>query len=387
MWYTGISARRAADCRPYGAVRSAYLDGNRDCPAGGHEGRPYEHALRVFRRGGVYPRPRVRCGRRTWAGIGGLRADVGIRPYEHASGHAVGAGFIPARAQAAFGLQHASDITANNLGGISLKKRRRILFLAAVAAVVLSALYHGRLEPETYFVSAARLPAAFSGLRITLLTDLHGKEPKGLYEAVAAAKPDLIAISGDLIDERSDPETVYPLLTKLTDLAPTYFVTGNHEWVRDDTEDLLKAIEKTGVTVLRNDFLTMEKDGQTLVLAGGEDPNSYEDLEKPADFVARIRAAVPGDPYIVMLYHRNNTLDLWATLGVDLVLSGHGHGGVLRLPLVGGVFGVDRTLFPKDCEGIYTASRTTQVVSRGLGGIRLFNRPHLPTVVLTQGNP
>ena len=140
-----------------------------------------------------------------------------------------------------------------------MKKRRRILFLAAVAAVVLSALYHGRLEPETYFVSAARLPAAFSGLRITLLTDLHGKEPKGLYEAVAAAKPDLIAISGDLIDERSDPETVYPLLTKLTALAPTYFVTGNHEWVRDDTEDLLKAIEKTGVTVLRNDFLTMEQ--------------------------------------------------------------------------------------------------------------------------------
>ena len=136
-----------------------------------------------------------------------------------------------------------------------MKKRRRILFLAALAAVVLSALYHGRLEPETYFVSAARLPAAFSGLRITLLTDLHGKEPKGLYEAVAAAKPDLIAISGDLIDERSDPETVYPLLTKLTALAPTYFVTGNHEWVRDDTEDLLKAIEKTGVTVLRNDFL------------------------------------------------------------------------------------------------------------------------------------
>ena len=268
-----------------------------------------------------------------------------------------------------------------------MKKRRRILFLAAVAAVALSALYHGRLEPETYFVSAARLPAAFSGLRITLLTDLHGKEPKGLYEAVAAAKPDLIAISGDLIDERSDPETVYPLLTALTALAPTYFVTGNHEWVRGDTEDLLKAIEKTGVTVLRNDFLTMEKDGQTLVLAGGEDPNSYEDLEKPADFVTRIRAAVPGDPYIVMLYHRNNTLDLWATLGVDLVLSGHGHGGVVRLPLVGGVFGVDRRFFPKDCEGVYTASRTTQVVSRGLGGIRLFNRPHLPTVVLTQGNP
>lgn len=263
-----------------------------------------------------------------------------------------------------------------------MKKRRRIIWLAAVAAVVLSALYHGRLEPETYLVSSSRLPAAFDGLRITLLTDLHGKVPEGLLEAVAAAKPDIIAISGDLVDERSDPEAMYPLLTKLTAIAPTYFVTGNHEWVRDDTEDILKAIEKTGVTVLRNDYLTIEKDGQTLVLAGGEDPNSYEDLEQPADFVARIRASVPGDPYLVLLYHRNNTLDLWASLGVDLVLAGHGHGGVVRLPLVGGLLGVDRKLFPKDCEGVYTASRTTLVVSRGLGGVRLWNRPHLPTVVL-----
>jgi len=99
-----------------------------------------------------------------------------------------------------------------------------------------------------------------------------------------------------------------------------------------------------------------------------------------------IRKAVPGDPYVIMLSHRNNQLDMWASREADLVLSGHGHGGVIRLPFVGGLLSVDRTLFPKDCEGLYTQGRTVLAVSRGLGGIRLWNRPHLPTIVLKSVN-
>ena len=271
------------------------------------------------------------------------------------------------------------------------KKRTYWLVLTAVAVAVCSALYHGVLEPETWEVTSTRLPAAFDGLRITLLTDLHGKaygpDYRDLVEAVAAQQPDLIAISGDLADERTDRTTLPPLLTGLTNIAPTYFVTGNHEWVRDDTEDLLKEFAALGVTVLRNDYVLLERDGQTIVLAGADDPNAYRDMDTPADLLTRIRAEVPGDPYTVLLYHRNNSLGLWSSLQPDLVLAGHGHGGVIRLPLVGGLLGVDRQLFPKDCEGLYTTGRTTLAVSRGLGGVRLFNRPHLPTIVLKRAQP
>lgn len=271
------------------------------------------------------------------------------------------------------------------------KKRKRWLILAAVAVVVTSALYHGTLDPETWHVSSPRLPTAFEGLRITLLTDLHGAsfgpDNQLLLQAVAAQQPDLIAISGDLADEHTDLTMLPALLTGLAAIAPTYYVTGNHEWVRDDTEDLLKACSTLGVTVLRNDYLLLERNGQTLVLAGTEDPNAYRDMETPAELVHRIRTEVPGDPYILMLYHRNNSLSLWESLQVDLVLAGHGHGGVIRLPFVGGLLGVDRRFFPKDCEGLYAAGRTTLAVSRGLGGVRLFNRPHLPTLVLHRSQP
>lgn len=271
------------------------------------------------------------------------------------------------------------------------KKKRRLLLLAALAAVVASALYHGTLDPETWHVTSDRLPPAFEGLRVTLLTDLHGAsfgpDHQLLLQTVAAQQPDLIAICGDLADERTPREMLPALLTGLTEIAPTYYVTGNHEWVREDTEALLQEIAGYDVGVLRNDYLLLERGGETIVLAGTEDPNAYRDMETPEGLVSRIRAEVPGDPYILMLYHRNNSLALWSELGVDLVLAGHGHGGVIRLPWVGGLLGVDRQFFPKDCEGLYQAGRTTLAVSRGLGGVRLFNRPHLPTLVLHSGKP
>ena len=267
-----------------------------------------------------------------------------------------------------------------------MKKRRKFLAAAALTAVLAAVYCNFVLDPEEWQVASARLPEAFDGLRVTLLTDLHGSQfgsgNENLLAAVRASEPDLIAISGDLADEDTDRTMLDPLLKGLAAIAPTYYVTGNHEWSRSDTEDLLDQIAACGVTVLRNQYLTLERDGQILVLAGTEDPNGYRDMETPAHLVARIRQEVGGDPYILMLYHRNDALDLWSGLDVDLVLAGHGHGGVIRLPVVGGLLGVDREFFPDDCEGLYTCGRTTLAVSRGLGGIRLWNRPHLPTIVL-----
>lgn len=262
------------------------------------------------------------------------------------------------------------------------KKRLITLLIAILAAIYCN--YD--LDTEDWIVTSARLPKAFDGLRLTLLTDLHGSRfgdgSKTLLQAVAAAKPDMICISGDLADERTDIQMLPPLLQGLCEIAPTCYVTGNHEWRREDTEALLTQIAECGVTVLRNDYILLEKEGQKLVLAGAEDPNGYADMEKPAELVGRIRQEAGGDPYIAMVYHRNDALAMWSDLQTDVVLSGHGHGGVIRLPFIGGLLGVDRRLFPKNAEGLYAEGRTTLAVSRGLGGPRLWNRPHLPTVVL-----
>ena len=268
------------------------------------------------------------------------------------------------------------------------KKIRR--WAAAVFIGVVAAIYcNFSVETEEWVMTSDRLPAAFDGLRIALLTDIHGgqlgPDSQTLLEEVRKTKPDYIANSGDLVDDDSDLSMLEPLLNGLTAIAPTCYVTGNHEWRIEDTEALLKRIAACGVTVLRNEYLLLEKEGQTMVLAGAEDPNGYADMETPEDFISRIREEVPGDPYTALLYHRNDALSQWAALDVDAVLSGHGHGGVIRLPGLGGLLGTDRTFFPDNDQGLYTRGRTTMAVSRGLGGVRLWNRPHLPTIVLKKG--
>ena len=272
------------------------------------------------------------------------------------------------------------------------RRRRRLLRTLLLCLVLLTAmaafLYwsNNSLQTDVYSFSSDRLPAAFDGFRIVQLTDLHGKvfgeDNRDLLQAVQAQEPDIIVVTGDLVDENCPLDREMPLMEGLCAIAPVYYVTGNHEWAAGYVPQLTHLLQEAGVTCLQNSFVPLQQGGSQIVLAGVEDPNGYRDMEQPARFLDRLRREVPGDPYVVMLCHRNNTLDLWASLEADLVLAGHGHGGVIRLPFVGGLLSVDRTLFPQDCEGLYTRGRTTLAVSRGLGGVRLWNRPHLPTLVL-----
>ena len=269
-----------------------------------------------------------------------------------------------------------------------MKKRSKFLTAAALIAVAAAVYCSCAVQTEEWHITSPRVPAACDGLRLTLLTDIHGavfgQDNKALTDALRRSDPDILCISGDLVDHASDLSILEGLLPKLVEIAPTYFVTGNHEWRRGDAEALMDRIEACGVICLRNDYTVLE-DG--FVLAGADDPNGYADSEKPAALAERIRAEVGGDPYIAMLYHRNDSMEVWAPTKVDLVLAGHGHGGVIKVPGIGGLLGVDRRFFPDDAEGLYTQGRTTLAVSRGLGGIRLWNRPHLPTVVLHHGEP
>ena len=197
---------------------------------------------------------------------------------------------------------------------------------------------------------------------------------------------DLICIDGDFFDEDTDLAMLEPLVSGLVDIAPTFYVTGNHEWQVENLHGILRHLEQLGAIVLENEYHTLERDGQKLVIAGVHDPCGPYDQLQPSELVAQIRAAEGEEVCIIMLAHRNDTLPMWAELQVDLVLTGHCHGGVIRLPLLGGVFGTKRELFPEYDAGLYERGQTQLYVSRGLGytntRLRLFNRPHLPILVL-----
>jgi len=266
------------------------------------------------------------------------------------------------------------------------------LLLLVLAAVGFWYFENDVIVSETYAVSSPALPAAFRGFRVAEISDLHGKSfgegNERLLEAVAGAKPDLIALDGDIADENTDVASLAPLLRGLAKIAPTYFVTGNHEWVMDDLPGFFTLLEDCGVKVLRNGYETLSRGGARIAVAGVDDPNGPADQKTPAQLVGEIRADLGADCYILMLAHRNNALADWASLGVQTVLAGHAHGGVVRLPFLGGLLGVDREFFPKYTAGVYKSGGTSMVVSRGLGvsglPFRLFNRPDLPLVVLEQ---
>lgn len=270
----------------------------------------------------------------------------------------------------------------------------KFLFRLAVFALLLGGFWHyqnNTIQTEVFSVPSAGLPAEFDGFRVVAITDLHGRSfGEGnvrLLEAVDAANPDIITLVGDIVDEKSDLSMLPALCEGLAAIAPTFYVTGNHEWRLEALPEVLQTMEDCGVTVLANDYRTLTLGEAQILLAGVHDPNGPYDMTTPAELVDTIRASYP-DHYLLVLNHRNDALDTWASLGADLVLSGHGHGGVIRIPFVGGLVGTDRSLFPEYDAGLYTSGKTTMAVSRGLGytgpHIRLFNRPELMILDLQQ---
>lgn len=278
-----------------------------------------------------------------------------------------------------------------------MRRRKTAVLLVLTALLAAGFLLWGNCSlqtTETALVSPA-LPPAFDGLRIVELADLHGRVfgrgSRRLLAAVRRAEPDLICIDGDLFDERTDLAMLPPLLRGLCAIAPVYYVTGNHEWRVPGLRGILAQMRACGVTVLQDDWRVLRRGEDALVLAGTDDPCGPAERKTPAELIADIRAEAGEAAFLLLLAHRNDQLPQWSALGVQAVLAGHCHGGVVRLPFVGGLFGTDRRLFPAWDAGLYRQGETALYVSRGLGytnvHFRLFNRPEVAVIVLRRGSP
>ena len=282
------------------------------------------------------------------------------------------------------------------------RRRHPLRTLVILLALIVGGVFWFRWQCWGMWVSTttaelAGLPDPFDFTRVAHLSDLHGHEygegNRELLEMVRGEAPSLIVITGDLIDQKSQLEMIPALAKGLSAIAPTYYVTGNHEWsLGTGTVKELKALlTQCGVKVLSNQYEVLEREGARIVLAGVDDPNGYADQTTPEELYAQIQREAPG-AFTLLLAHRNDRFGQYAAAGYDFVMSGHGHGGIIRLPFVGGVLGTDRQLFPKWTSGLYTQGDSTLFVSRGLGnntvpfkGFRIFNRPELAVVTLRSG--
>lgn len=265
-----------------------------------------------------------------------------------------------------------------------------ILALIAAAAAFLIKDSREDLEISRYEVASQKLPESFDGFKIVQLSDLHGAEfgedGMGLVEKVKELEPDMIALTGDFVTDEGDLAAVEKLAARLTELCPVYFISGNHEFGSGLAVKVRNILERAGVKYLSNEYLTISRGEDGILLGGVEDPLAYADMLSPDELAQKMNDAAP-DAFKILLGHRNYWMTEYPELPVDLIFCGHAHGGLIRIPGVGGLIGTDRRLFPDFDAGEYNNGRYTLIVSRGLGNSvpipRVFNRPEIVCVELS----
>ena len=276
-------------------------------------------------------------------------------------------------------------------------KKRLFAVLLAITAVIAWSLLGSKyaLELSNYVLSSPKLTAP---IRVVQLTDLHnsefGENNERLVRMVTRQHPDLILMTGDMLNGREDEtEIAVNLVRRLTGVAPVYFSYGNHEVTHEQmfARDLTALFEEAGATVLDRTYEDVTVNGQTIRLGGIYGyclPEKYYSSGEAKRWECEyLKEFQDTESYTLLLAHlptcwiRNDNLDIWQ---IDCVFSGHEHGGQIRLPLIGGLYAPDQGFFPGRSSGIYASQdgKRAMVLSRGLGsgvGVPRFN--NVPEIV------
>lgn len=272
------------------------------------------------------------------------------------------------------------------------KKKRKIkkwkLLIPAFLLIIMIYVIVGFCETDLvvtkYTYHSDKLPSDFHGYKIALISDLHnenfGANQSQLINELKKAKPDMIALTGDIIDaKKEDLVPVENLIIGAVSIAPTYFVSGNHELDRQAKyryKQLCEMFDKYGVVNLNNSSVNVSRGNSSIKLSG----QSFG-----GDKIAEKLDYANQSSFNILLYHGCNAFDMICDHGYDIILSGHSHGGIIRLPFVGGLMGNNGELFPKYDGGAYTKNNCTMFASRGLGDAtfpRFYNPPELVIITL-----
>lgn len=274
-----------------------------------------------------------------------------------------------------------------------MSKKHIILAVITVAVICLTGWTiwgNTALQVNEYKIASERIPKTFTGFRIAQVSDLHNTEfgdgNSALIELLSQTGPDIIVITGDLIDSRhTNLEIALEFCISASEIAPVYYVSGNHEARVSEFEDLNIGLVDAGVIVLENQKVQITREGESITLIGLDDPSFRADylFGDAASVSASALSELQNesDGYTVLLAHRPELFDTYVDAGVDLVFSGHAHGGQFRLPFIGGLVAPNQGFFPKYDAGLFTEENTNMIVSRGVGNsiipLRFHNRPEI----------
>lgn len=278
-----------------------------------------------------------------------------------------------------------------------MKKKTYLILLSTLLLLIIFWTLWGNtaIELNQYTITNEKIPNSFNDYRIALVTDLHndemGEDNIKLIEILSKANPDMIAIVGDIVDcHDTNIHIAVNFATEATQIAPTYYVTGNHEAFIEEYTQLENSLISAGVTIMHNKSTELVKDGEFIHLIGVNDPSFTVDYftgdsASALDSVLN-ELSLKNDTFKLLLSHRPELFDIYVKHDIDLILSGHAHGGQFRLPFLGGLYSPNQGLLPKYDAGLFTKNNTTMIVSRGIGNsafpIRFNNRPEIILIKL-----
>lgn len=268
----------------------------------------------------------------------------------------------------------------------SKKKKHHwgIFIFLLISIYIFIGLLPSSIDVTHYNYKSGKLPLEFNGFKIVQISDLHnknfGKNQSELIHLIKKENPDIIVLTGDIVDEDHDNlKSVEDLLMGIKDISPVYFVSGNHEQCREaqiQYSKLKLLLNDYGVTILNDNSHIITINNSSITLTGSQYYGEYTGSKLPK---------ADKDSFNILLCHDNNVIDTIYDYGYDIILSGHCHGGIIRLPYLGGVIGNSRNLFPKYDAGVFEKGNCTQYISRGLGDAdvpRFYNPPELVVITL-----
>jgi len=272
-----------------------------------------------------------------------------------------------------------------------------VVLIVAVVALLTVALWNG-LVVRRYVLSSKKLS---NPVRLIILSDLHssmyGKNQSLLLAKIRELKPDLVFLVGDIVDDKRPQEGALQLLEAIAPEYPCFYVTGNHEFWSGRADNIKNMIRSFGIEVLEGDCKTVTVGGQRIQVCGVDDPDGFEQENFFGQEISSgwdeqfesCKNQLNADTFSILLSHRPERVSYYAGSDFDLVVSGHAHGGQIRIPgLLNGLYAPNQGFLPTYAGGIYDLDSSRMIVSRGLAKSfipRIFNPPEIVLISLEPG--
>lgn len=294
---------------------------------------------------------------------------------------------------------YGSELNPGGLSGEKKHTRRRriLLIIGFILLLIAGEFFRSNLyiEVEEFEYLSKDIPKSFDGVKIVQVSDYHnhgGSYEDRLLKNIREEGPDYIFLTGDIADSIStDIDKANSFLEKVSKIAPCYLVWGNHDLAlsKSDLDKMRKCCKKNKITVLEDNYTTIERGGSKILIAGTD---SSPDSGRAAELM---RTLPPNYQFVIWLHHFPEDFeDIVNKSGeknskADLIFTGHAHGGLIRLPFIKGIYAPGQGMFPDYTSGRYNIGDSAMLVSRGVGNsgytLRWLNSFHLVVCTLKSG--